>query len=293
MEKKQSKVDRYYDKVKYMVLGGDRFFGYSSFVLNPSVINYWAKEDESKNVWEELRARLNKELNSISNKSFYNSDRMNEKEICEAMLHIVRIRLEYLNGTYKIFTNKEKEKYITNFEHYKDYFSDKAIQSSLSKLDISSFCDIREVYNSDYYSKSGFKSYGQCKRTKWEGKGRDKREVMEYGRYYIVPSQYQTEEKIFLLNCMLYDYPYIANYDCKIYHLDEPFEFYVSTGKGDLYIPYSCLKKKSIQPAVERMESYFKSYYKEMCQDDKKYKQALNLMKSSVFKRLKHDIEGK
>lgn len=275
------------------VVDGKMLRTYADVLINPSCLDIYLKDKkESINVWEDVL--------TLINKKYVNSSYSNiKKDTVNKMKNIVHLRLKWIKGNWKSpFENNDKCKYICNFANYKLFFSDEAINNALEKVDIKNFTAIKECYEGmENWAKSkGYLEVGPCKKEKqMKDSLGHKYTTIITGTKFLLPATPQCSEKDFLKSCIYYDYPYMKKYNCQIYQLEKPFEFYVyvnnnpkNNEKGSLYIPYECLKNKTIEPAVKRMNEYFRWYYSKKEGLDFH----LNLMNSSVFKQLKEDIEG-
>lgn len=249
--------------------------------MDPSCIDFYlVDKKESISVWEDVRALVNKQYKVETDKT------------AQRMMDVILNRLAWLKGTWKSpFSIKEKAKYIRNFENYDKFFNEETITKALENVNIKDFIKIQECYGyqEEYANKKGYIEVGPCYREKTINT-RGRREVIkEHGTKFYMPDDYQVKEKEFLKDCMDLEFPYIQNYEIQSYKLEKPFEFYVKVEKqGSLYIPFECLKTKTIEPAVKRMNEYFNWYYGKKPEE---LQRQLGLMESNVFKRLKKDIE--
>lgn len=270
-----------YLKLVYNIARGGYLRSSADVKMDPSCIDFYlVNKKESISVWEDVRALINKQYKVETDKT------------AQRMMDIVLNRLAWLKGTWKCpFDVKEKSKYIRNFENYKQFFTDETINKALENVSIKDFVDVKECYGyqEEYANKNGYIEVGPCSRDKTINT-RGRREVIkEHGTKFYMPDNYQVKEKEFLEDCMNLEYPYMKKYTIQSYKLDKPFEFYVKVDKqGSLYIPFECLKNKTVEPAVKRMTEYFNWYYGKKPEELQKQ---LGLMESSIFNQLKRDIE--
>jgi len=271
--------------VEEIVMGKHNLFSYEKIRANPECLNQVMNHmKETVSVWEDTRKLANlkytDELDGFGKK----------------VKGIIRIRLGFIQNKYEP-DMYAKGRFIRNFDNYKKFFTENAIRKALTNVGPNDCMD-------DFYLRQGYPCLGECstEQVVHNPSGPDYR-IQRKGHRYIVPDKYQLKEANFLKDCMLYDYPYMKKYfnkyDIRLYHLDKPFEFYITVSdykdkrgykkEGTLYIPFACLKEKSIKPAVERMTKYFNWYYK----DGDERKIHLDLMESEVFKELSKDIESK
>ena len=280
--------------VEEIVMGKHNLYSYEKIRANPESLNMvMSHMKETVSVWEDTRRLANlkytDELDGFGKK----------------VKSIIKIRLGFIQNKYEsnIYA---KGRFIRNFDNYKKFFTDSAIKNALSNTGPNDFTTKEDAYDcmDDFYLRQGYPCLGECSTEQWvhNPSGPDYK-IVRKGHRYIVPDKYQLKEAGFLKDCMLYDYPYMKKYfgkfDIRLYHLDNPFEFYITVSdytdkrgykkEGTLYIPFVCLKEKSIKPAVERMTKYFNWYYK----DEDERKIHLDLMKTDIFRELSKDIESK
>lgn len=245
-----------------------------------SIVKYM---QETINVWEDVKGLVEKKYGNKKDEYVLN------------LKNLINSRLSYLKGTFTDGeTNERKKKYIRNYDNIAQFFSKKALNYGLSKIFLKDFISTQFVYGNgiNYYKNKGYEVKEENVYrtvTKTYSNGVEYQDRVQ-GVVFYIPDHYQIKESDFIKLCMFYDYPFMKNYEDKleVYHMENPFEFYVKTeDKKSLYIPYECLKKKSISPAVKRMQDYFTSYY------GRKAPEELKVLKSETFKALKRDIEGK
>ena len=280
--------------VEEIVMGKHNLFSYEKIRANPESLNMvMSHMKESVSVWEDTRKLAN--LKYTDEKDAFGNK----------VKGIIKVRLGFIQNKYEP-SMYAKGRFIRNFDNYKKFFTDKAIRNALNNVGLEDFTSKVDAYNCEdsYYLSQGYPCLGECSEEHWvhNPSGPDYK-VQNKGHRYLVPDKYQLKECNFLKDCMLYDFPYMKKYfdncDVKLYHLDNAFEFYINvcdykdkrgySKVGTLYIPFICLKEKTIQPAIERMIRYFNWYYSDI--DERQIH--LDLMKSKVFLDLEKDIESK
>lgn len=237
---------------------------------------------ETVNVWEDVKVLVDKKYGDRND------------EFINTLKALINARLSWLKGTFVDGeSNERKKKYIRNYETISQFFSKKALNYGLSKVILKDFMTTQFAYGGtiDFLKKKGYEVKETNVRktvTKTYQNGREYEEIVT-GDVFYVPDSYQIHEKDFIKDCMFYDYPYMKKYEkgLRIYKMEDFCEFYIECEDGVLYIPYECLKKKTIEPAVKRMTEYFKSYY------GKKASERLKIMEGKTFQMLKRDVEGK
>ena len=280
--------------VEEIVMGKHSLFSYEKIRANPECLNQVMNHmKETVSVWEDTRKLAN--LKYIDDLDGFG----------KKVKGIIKIRLGFIQNKYEP-NMYAKGRFIRNFDNYKKFFTENAIKKALSNVGPDDFTSKVDAYEceDDYYLRQGYPCLGECSKEEWiHNTSGPTFKVIRKGHRYIVPDKYQLKEANFLRDCMLYDYPYMKKYfnkcDIRLYHLDNPFEFYITVSdytdkrgykkEGTLYIPFVCLKEKSIKYAVERMTKYFNWYYK----DEEERKIHLGLMDCDLFKELSRDIENK
>ena len=280
--------------VEEIVMGKHNLFSYEKIRANPESLNMvMSHMKESVSVWEDTRKLAN--LKYTDEKDAFGNK----------VKGIIKVRLGFIQNKYEP-SMYAKGRFIRNFDNYKKFFTDKAIRNALNNVGPEDFTSKVDAYNCEdsYYLSQGYPCLGECSEEHWvhNPSGPDYK-VQNKGHRYLVPDKYQLKEANFLKDCMLYDYPYMNKYfykcDIRLYHLDNPFEFYITVSdyrdkrgymkEASLYIPFICLKEKSIKPAMDRMTKYFNWYYK----DEEERKIHLGLMECDLFNELRGDIERK
>ena len=194
------------------------------------------------------------------------------------------------------------EMYVNNWEKYKKLFSKKALNSSIKKryeyeFISNEYVPIDDIYKINYYNKKGYPQL-LSKPVTWrfeEWKGEWMRHIDKLAYDFRIPSHYQIGGAHFLRDCLIYDFPYLKNYnfDCYSFNYDGIEEIYISCNepKVSIYCPIEALVKKDPDIIKRRIESYWKSYY---CAKDRKpmLDEQLSVLDSDYYKKLCKDIIG-
>lgn len=261
------------------------------YMMKPKRLDYLldAKrktERNNKSIWDET-VSVWKEAYTILNARPKSDD-------VDMALKIIKSRIDYIQGKFTDANlNGYKKIYMDNYKAYKEYFSNETLEYALSQIPLSDLVRKEDVYNSfDYYADRGYLVIGDCQKKVFV-KNRYSGGHYEtiYGRKMLLPNPHQSPIcSKFTKLCALKEYPYLSKYNAEFFGLDYGVhEFYVKIEEGDFkgtaYIPFECLTKHSIEPALNRMNTYFRDYYGE------KAPKVLKVMDTQVFKNLKNDIE--
>ena len=286
------KVEYYVELALYLANNRSYAMGFE-YMLSPKKLDYLLDarrktERGNKSIWDET-VFVWKEAYTILNARPKSDD-------VELALKIIKSRIDYIQGKFTDANlNGYKKIYLENYTLYKEYFSDDTIEYALSQIPLSDLVRKEDVYNSfDYYADRGYLVIGDCQKKvfvkDWYRGGHY--ETL-YGKVMFLPSQYQSPVcSHFTKLCALKEYPYLSKYNAEFYGLNFGIhEFYVKIEEGDFkgtaYIPFECLTKHSIEPAICRMNTYFKEYYRDKASD------VLRVIDTQVFKSLKENIENK
>lgn len=275
-------------------------------------------EDDTINVWKDVRQLIIEQYNDINN--LYT----------ETLRKLVNSRISFLDGTFlKKMPIERKKIYIYNMENIEKFFSQEAIYYAFSKINIENFIEEHYVLNQEdrFFREKGYvikklnvkrKMYRQKSVSVHHGGGRygggsSTRHVGEnfigQGKIFLTSSEEKSKkyEPKFLKYCILYDFPfmkkYIDNIEIipfkapwsleKVNALDrrDPILFYLKINepnmKGIIPIPYDCLKSKSVEYAIEIHTDDCCYYYK----DGESLDYHLNLLHSSIFQNFERDLK--
>ena len=188
--------------------------------------------------------------------------------------------------------------YVLNWEKYTKYFSKKALSSAIRKRYEFEF--IKDEYTpldcvmNSYYSKKGYPIVNRTPVT-WtfkEYKGAWSRDVKKLCNVYRVPDSYQLGESKLLKDCLIYDFPYLKNYQFDCYKLNNNIdEIYIKTTEPNVsvYCPIEALSKRDPEIIKNRINTYWRSYYNTPERNEYLNKQ-LSILDSEFFKNLCKDV---
>lgn len=189
--------------------------------------------------------------------------------------------------------------YFNNFEEYCNLFGEDAMLSALKSHNYKNFTTTQSVKpgNNAYYDKLGYykSDLKQCFFTDHEFiKGRDyEAHYTAPGYEMTVPCQYQGYKHGSIIKSILIDmFPYLSKYSFDCYALSgkaNDYEIYLKTkDEGHIYIPIAALKTKDINIIINRMQSYWKWYYRDKPEQFNKH--CTIPLNSPTFEQLKIDI---
>lgn len=189
---------------------------------------------------------------------------------------------EYLNQTMDI---EKARLFVSNFKNYEAIFPEDVLTTGLSNFRVTDFATFKavETQHSRYYEEryprysnehlEYFSDYITKNGEVYEAR------IQKLAYSYIVPNQYQTNEKNLLETCLVLIIPEIDKFKWDMYHLDsyednnthKKFysDIYLKTSKGSLYCPVEALVNYDKEAIIERHTSYHKGYYN--TSDRKKY----------------------
>lgn len=189
---------------------------------------------------------------------------------------------EYLNQTMDI---EKARLFVSNFKKYESIFSKEVLTKAVSNFRVTEFATFKAVqtqhssyYESKYprYSNEHleyFPDYVYKNGIAYEA------QIPKSAYSYIVPNQYQLNEKKLLEACLFLTIPEIDKFKWEMYHLDSYednkthkiiySDIYLKTSEGSLYCPVEALVNYDKEAIIERHTSYHKGYYN--TSDRKKY----------------------
>ena len=290
MVKKKKKVEYYIDLVERIV-DGKSSTSYIEAVLNPDKLKYIIavkSEVESKTIWTETVSVWKDAISWVNNSIKYEL-----KDKKEKILDVIKARLDWITDNYTDSKyNEYKKIYMYNYDEYEKYFDKRVIKVALDNTLLYPFVKIGEAYDYSiaHCENLGYLKLEKCSKMVDEKVNGRYVRVVKHGYKFLFPNPFQAHlMSEFTKKCALLQYPFLEKYNCLFYGIDSIAEFYIPMDKDSncvLYIPFECLSKKSIKPAIDRMNTYFREYYGEKAQEH------LDSMNTEVFRNLKRDIEG-
>lgn len=199
--------------------------------------------------------------------------------------------------TPEIFEYFNEEEYNT----LKELFGEEILHKHIPEIPVRGFLQAREAEAEVCDFLKNIKTCilgNKIRSTFTEHRGSWHREYTAWAYRYFISSAYRTWATDFLHACLLDRYPWLNEFTFTFYGNSyksdlqkEEIYIYVEEAKERrrndcLYVPIFALIKNDFQLVVNRMNSYFKSYYR-----SESYKQyldeALGLLESNEAKRLK------
>ena len=167
--------------------------------------------------------------------------------------------------------------FVSNVKNYEALFSKEVLEKALSKFQVRNFATIKDIevayfklYEEIYprYSQAHLGYFPD----QIEKDGRIYEAMIPKTVYsYIVPNQYQTNEKELLKECLFLLIPELDKFEWNMYHLDsytdsktkeiKYSDIYLKTVEGSLYCPIEALIRYDKEAIIERHSSYHKGYY--------------------------------
>lgn len=176
-------------------------------------------------------------------------------------------------------TINEAAMFVRNWENFEKFFSQTVLEKAAAKFQVTDFSTFLyvPVNECNYYEQKKYPKL-VSKPVNWNYtiyKGAWEQQVTKLSYEYRVPDNYQIHEQDLLKLCLELQYPFIECFDYECYHLDKPFEIYISTPNGTIYCPIEALNNDP-QKIVDRMTSYLGWYYGIITEKYAKHMESLN-----------------
>lgn len=231
-------------------------------------------------------------------------------------------------------TKKTAALYVRNWKYIEAYFDPKVLTQAVRKFKVRDFATFEYVQTDNHYQYKHYIEAGYplitpkpvssyvTEYSNHNGGGWERR-VSKLCYEFIVPDKYQLREKDLLMEALLIEFPYLANYSIQAYHMEngctrkqiEEFKksrspSYFSSGINNyfgedlyikpknkkvqsIYVPYLALKEKNPEIAIMRHNSYHISYFSGTKREEMLHK-AIGVLEEPWAKKLfKHIKAGK
>ena len=200
---------------------------------------------------------------------------------------------------HQVMTEELAKIYIANWKNISAFFDKKTLAYTLKHFKLRDFAifDAVPVDSTGRYNYCVNRGYIQyttnpvmeyvTEYSSHNGGGWERR-VRKLCHKFVIPNRYQLTEKDFLKMALEYEFPYLMNYECGIYHMDEgctreqieekkkgpnyrnkpKYEYFgdeiyvkVSPEYGSIYVPFIALKERNPEIIIKRHSQYHNSYY--------------------------------